>query len=217
MNRMKRFQNIGILLLLISIVFFCTMGCAEEQEDDLKRFSLSDEEETLTEPDTEEVQEKSENTQTESSSQHIYVYVCGAVESPGVYELECGARIYEAISSAGGLREDADRNYVNQAQVLSDGEQIYIPTQEEAEQGILTSDLNDANIAAADDKININTASKEELMTLNGIGESRAEKILAYRQSQGEFQSIDELMNVEGIKEGIFQKIKDRITVKTGS
>lgn len=212
MEKNQRFKKLGILLGIIGIVFFCTVGCAEEQKDGLKSLSLEKKENSS---EQDEIQDKKLDDKEDSGT--IYVYVCGAVHAPGVYELEEGARIYEAIVCAGGLRDDADKNYVNQAQILSDGEQIYIPTEEEAAQEHLMQEVERGSDLSADDRIDINTATKEELMTLSGIGESRAESILAYRQIHGAFQNIEELMNVEGIKEGIFQKIKDSITVNTGS
>ena len=137
---------------------------------------------------------------------------------PGVYKMAAGARVFEVLECAGGMREDAAKDYLNQAQLLSDGEQIYVPTQEEVQKNDLpvSSDNKESGITA-DGKVDINLATKEELMTLSGIGESRAESIITYRQSQGNFQSIEDLMNVDGIKEGIYEKIKDSITVTTGS
>lgn len=214
MKKKQRSKKIEIFCLIIGIVFFCAMGCAKEQKDDLKSLSL-EKKENSSEQSEDEIQD--EKTDKLEDSSKIYVYVCGAVNSPGVYELEDGARIYEAIVCAGGLRDDADKNYVNQAQILSDGEQIYIPTEEEAAQEHLISKTEQVSDTTVDGRVDINTATKEELMTLSGIGESRAESILAYRQIHGMFQDIEELMNVEGIKEGIFQKIKDSITVNTGS
>lgn len=214
MKKKQRFKKIGLLLVIIGIVFLCTMGCAEEQKDDLKSLSL-EKKENSSEQSTDEIQEEKVDNVKDSST--IYVYVCGAVHAPGVYELAEGARIYEAIICAGGLQEDADKNHVNQAQILSDGEQIYIPTEEEVAQEHLISEVEKISGISADGRIDINTATKEELMTLSGIGESRAESILTYRQVHGAFQNIEELMNVDGIKEGIFQKIKDSITVNTGS
>ncbi len=200
------------MFLLISIVVFCMVGCAEEQKDDLKSFSLESQEDLSTEESIENAEVEEEITISET----IYVYVCGAVETPGVYELKADARVYNAIACAGGLKEDADPDYINQAKLLSDGEQIYIPTQEEVAQGGISEQIAKSS-GDTEGKIDINIATKEELMTLNGIGESRAENILRYRQEQGGFQCIEDLMNVEGIKEGIFQKIKDSITVNTGS
>ena len=152
----------------------------------------------------------------------IYVDVTGAVKAPGVYTLPAGSRVFEAIALAGGAREDASLENLNQAGILQDGQQIRVYTEEEAaqmaQQGSLPS-LPGAEAAAGQkesqeaSKVNINTAGKEELMTLTGIGETRAEAILAYRQETGGFQVPEDLMQVEGIKEKTFEKLKDQITV----
>lgn len=141
----------------------------------------------------------------------VFVHVCGAVHVPGVYELTEGARVYEAIGAAGGVTEEAAAEYINQARPVEDGERIFVPTAEEAEQGIGLSP--EASADSSGGKININTAGKDELMTLTGIGESKASSIISYRESHGRFRSIEDLMQIEGIKEGVFNKIKDDITV----
>ena len=146
---------------------------------------------------------------TESSTEpiKIYVHICGEVNNPGVYELAEGSRIFEAVEAAGGFTEEAAQASLNLAQVISDEEQIVILTQDEAEEKARLEREQAAGI------VNLNTASKEQLMTLTGIGESRAEDILRYRQESGGFQAIEEIMNVPGIKESAYLKIKDSITV----
>lgn len=123
---------------------------------------------------------------------------------------------------AGGFTDDADVTYVNLAQTVVAGEQIYIPTMEETNgislserdtDGIPVQDAPAGTNVETDGKININTAGKDALMTLPGIGESKADAIIAYREAQGEFQNTEELMNIRGIKEGIYNKIKDLIIV----
>lgn len=157
--------------------------------------------------------------------QEYCVYVCGAVLSPGVYVLDAGARIYEAIELAGGLAENAGLTAVNQAQEICDGQMIYIPTKEEAaaypaaaSQTASDSQAGQTEKSAgeqdADGRVNLNTASEAELMTLSGIGQSKAEAILLYRETHGGFSSIEEIMNVDGIKEGSYNRIKDSIKVK---
>ena len=149
----------------------------------------------------------------------IYVDVTGAVKAPGVYTLPAGSRVFEAIALAGGAREDASLENLNQAGLLQDGQQIRVYTEEEAAQMVQQGSLPGAETAAGQkesqeaSKVNINTAGKEELMTLTGIGETRAEAILAYRQETGGFQAPEDLMQVEGIKEKTFEKLKDQITV----
>lgn len=188
--------------------------------------------------ETQEQMQPDQRTETEQGSSTMYVHVCGAVKNPGVYELDAGSRVYEAIEEAGGFTEDADSSYVNQAQRLTDGVKLIIPTMEQTESlsvpdsigtiGIVeaeneqtgtgqkdaanTGDAPDGN-AASDGKININTASEAELCNIPGIGATRAAAIVAYRQEKGGFTSIEDIMNVSGIKEGTYDKIKDRIKV----
>lgn len=144
----------------------------------------------------------------------IYVQVSGAVVNPGVYQLEEGARIFQAVELAGGVTEQADINAINQAQVLSDGQMIYVyalgeqlnPTLPDGQQGQAQSGLEDG-------KVNLNTATAEDLQTLPGIGQSKADIIISYREEYGPFESIEGLMDIPGIKEGVFSKIKDHIKV----
>ena len=152
-----------------------------------------------------------------AAAQTVFVYVCGAVNAPGVYEIESGARVFEAIRLAGGLSENAAADAVNQARPVTDGEQIRVPTEEEAQNSGAGStaegDFGAVTEGTEKRKVNINTAGKEELMTLTGIGEAKAESIIEYRTENGRFGSIEDLMLITGIKEGVFNKIKDDITV----
>lgn len=140
----------------------------------------------------------------------IYVYVCGQVADPGVYPLEEDSRVFQAVEMAGGILPEGDPSSVNLAETIHDGQKIYIPSFEEAETWKETEVLQ-TNVS--DERININLASKDMLMTLPGIGESKAEAIIAYRQEMGPFDSTEALMNVPGIKEGVYSKIKDRISI----
>ena len=134
----------------------------------------------------------------------IYVYVCGAVNSPGVVCLTEGARIYEAIAAAGGLTAEAAQGVINQAELLLDGQMVYVP--KVGEDYVVAETVGDG-------LVNINTAGLEELMTLPGIGESRATDIINYRENTGAFLVIEDIMQVSGIKEAAFDKIKDYIKV----
>ena len=153
--------------------------------------------------DLESIDTQEEAKSSKETNADIYVYVCGAVEQEGVYKLPAGSRIYEAVEMAGGFREDAAKSEVNQAEVLVDEARVYVPTFAETFAGE----------AENDGKINLNKATKEELMTLPGVGASRAESIIQYRNENGGFKSIDEIMLISGIKEGLFEKIKDLIKV----
>ena len=162
----------------------------------------------------------------------IYVDVCGAVANPGVFQLAAGSRVFQAIEAAGGYLPEAALTCVNRAGVLTDGQQLYILTQEEMKrQGLDPAEMSGAsdgqmNGSAGtgqntgmtaqvqqDNRININTADEAQLTTLTGIGATRAQAIIAYREENGPFAAIEDIMNVQGIKEGTFAKIKDEIVV----
>lgn len=153
---------------------------------------------------------------TEAMAPAFVVHVCGEVVNPGIYELPAGSRIYEAVKAAGGFTENAEEESVNLASPIEDGVQIRIYSKDEAETlaaGAAPFDGFEASGEGKEPVVNLNTATKEELMTLSGIGESRAEDIIRYREENGGFQNIEDIMKVSGIKDAAFQKIKDRITV----
>lgn len=137
----------------------------------------------------------------------MVVYICGEVKSPGVYELEAPARLYEAVAAAGGLSSEADSSSVNLAQLIADGERIIIP-----KIGTV-NESNSAGVVNNSGLININSADRSLLMTLPGIGEAKADAIIAYRSSNGGFSSIEDIMKVPGIKTAVFQKIKEMISI----
>lgn len=152
-----------------------------------------------------------------SEKSGVYVYICGEVIKPGVYELSGDSRIYEAVDAAGGFTENAARECVNLASKVSDGMQITIYNREEAASLQADSASVGGNAGKSGTSgsglVNLNTATKEELMTLKGIGESKAEDIIRYREKSGGFKKIEDIMKISGIKENGFQKIKDSITV----
>lgn len=139
------------------------------------------------------------------------VHVCGAVKCPGVYMLKEGTIKQDALLAAGGFDEGAATDYVNLAEIVKSGEKIYFPYEEELESGIFISET-ESDVSGG--LININTADKDMLMTLPGIGEKRAQDILDYREQHGGFSSIEDVKNVKGIKESIYNNIKDIICVR---
>lgn len=163
--------------------------------------------ETETQP--EELTKTEEAFATQEDVQPVYVYVCGAVVLSGLYELKTGDRIYDAVCAAGGMTSEADADAVNLAAAAQDGQKIYIPYQGES----YTEDGTAEAFLTADGKININTADVTLLMSLPGIGEAKAEAIAAYRTEHGSFLSTEEIMNVSGIKESSYAKIKDLICI----
>lgn len=191
-------KKIGFVLVLSAVVLMA--GCSTEK--DVKQIELTEVEETQ-----EKVQEAED-----AGEEDIYVHVCGEVIRPGVYRLPAGSRVYEAIEAAGGLSQEAHADSLNQAARAEDGQQVYVPSMEEAAKN--ENSFSGAEGLPADDgKVNLNTASAEQLMTLNGIGEAKAAAIIRYREEHGAFQSTEELMEVEGIKEGTWNKIKDQIKI----
>ena len=127
------------------------------------------------------------------------------------------SRLFQAVDMAGGILPEGDLTRINLALSLEDGQKIYIPSKDEAEAlsqtEMETEKLENGSRSLSDGRVNINRASKEALMTLPGIGEAKADAILAYRQTEGDFESVESLMQVPGIKEGVFAKIKDRISI----
>lgn len=162
----------------------------------------------------------------------LVVHICGAVSAPGVYELPAGSRIIDAVEAGGGFLPEAEEACCNLAEEIVDGCQIYIMTksescadgQTEKKAGIQTSpdgdmqttDINvrsNSTTALENGLVNLNTADVAALMTLPGIGESRAKAIISYREQHGAFAKIEDIMKISGIKQAAFSKIKDKITV----
>lgn len=213
---------------LAAAVLFGTFGCEKTEKAPVFHTGEKSESEVFSGAETEngnaketesakrreEEQTDPEQRQTESS---IYVYICGEVNDPGVVEVPEGARVFEAIEKAGGMTEDAAEFAVNQAALLSDGQQVTVPSLEEAAGWTAQESVQPfgGEEAAADGgkKVNINQAAADELMTLPGIGESKAEGIIEYRESAGGFESIEEIKNVSGIGDAVFEKLKDRIVI----
>lgn len=178
------------------------------------------------------------DTGAQAALQECYIHIYGAVKNPGVYRMEPGDRIFQAVERAGGFTDDACKDYVNQAKGVADGLKIWIPTKQEAEElheegaaaGMAAQRMGEApdEACAADGneglfypqpeaqsggKININTAAQEELCTLTGIGEAKAQAIIAYREAHGGFEKPEDIMKVTGIKRSGYEKIRDQITV----
>ena len=202
-----------IFLFLILFMTAVNTGCQKKQETD---FILENpKEHTDNEKQTEgnkDIKEGKSDSEKEKSTENIFVYVCGAVQKPGVYELLPGQRICDVIAAAGGLSEQAAGDSLNQAEVLSDGQMLRVLTTEEAAAATVQPGQETAE-SSRDGRVDINTADASALMSLPGIGQSKADAIIAYRNEHGAFKAPEELMNISGIKEGVYQKIKDSIKV----
>lgn len=152
--------------------------------------------------------EQTTQTTTSVPQQIILVDIKGAVKKPGVYELPVNARLHELVNVAGGLTDDAEDRQVNMAIVLADQQLVYIPRK-----GEIVEQTKQTPQAGNESKVNINTASAEELQTLTGIGEKKAQAIIDYRTQNGNFQSIDQLTEVDGFGEKTVEKLRDSITI----
>lgn len=203
---MRRWMTETLILFLLGIGLVLLAGCSFSSP--LKGDAGGA---TVMVRGEEEVTAEAASTQART----IFVHVCGFVKHPGVYELSPDARADAAIAAAGGFTKEADENAWNLAAPLEDGMQIYIPDEDSAAREGQAANVAGSAGAGGENgsKVNINTATKEELMTLSGIGESRAEEILRTRQERGAFASIEEIKEVSGIGDGIFDRIKDSITV----
>ena len=160
-------------------------------------------------------------TMTETKSRnklYLYVHICGAVVNPGVFQVESGARLFDLIELSGGLSKEAAGDYINQAQTVTDGQRVYIPTKQEVNElsakEYMVGNQNNVDTSNTTSFVNINTANAEELMDLPGIGQAKANSIISYRTTKGKFKSIEDLMNIPGIKEGLFNQISANIIVK---
>lgn len=202
---------------------------AELEQTDKEPEQTGEEEQTDEEPEQVTAQQQTSHSVSSTDAEMsditseeetiIYVHICGAVVNPGVYKAASGARVCDLIELSGGLQKEAAGDYMNQAQPVTDGQRIYIPTKEEI--GKLTvaeyisgSLPKDEKQEASAELVDINTATAEELMELPGIGKTKADSIINYRTQKGGFAAIEELKEVPGIKEGLFGQISSYITAE---
>lgn len=222
MNKIKSFleklnikQKIGLILAALLIVILAFIWLFSIYGNDPPKNEIKKSQESNNEIEFKlGIKEKENKT--------IMVDISGEIIIPGVVKLPEGSRIIDAITAAGGKTEDADLSKVNLAYILDDGVQLYIPryneklekeiVQTEPGVGIIQEGIN--TTSKKDSKVNINTANKEKLATLPGIGEGTAEKIIEYRSKTGKFKTIDEIKKIPGIGESKFKSLKDKITIK---
>ena len=216
----KKLKIYPVVWILILIIFMT--GCGISSDDDMK-ISVMKTEENRTEEEivsSEEPHISEEVSEVVAEETSVYVHLCGAVENEDVYCVPAGSRVNDVVKLAGGFSDGAAAQYVNLAKVVTDGERIYIPFEDEidADAADVLLESDDTGLAGdsgsqGEKLVNINSADKSELMTLPGIGDSKADDIIRYREESGGFGSKEDLMNVNGIKEGTFQKLKDKITI----
>lgn len=209
--------RIIFFIILLVITGVVCVSCGKEQSDTISLNGAAETENTLT---VAESTEKSDSAgESATGVNGVYVYVTGQVKNPGVYQVNENARLYEVIDLAGGFTKKAAENALNLAEKVCDGQHIVVMSKSEYNemgqndaQTTHNKEVSGSDETAEADLVNINTATKEELMTLPGIGESKAVAIVNYREENGAFSSIQDIMQVSGIKEAAFSQIKDLIT-----
>ena len=221
----KRRKQTAGKALLIGVTALLLGGCRADDG-----FTIHAKEVPLTDAAQTEVSQAEETPEETMPvpAPRISVHVCGAVEQAGVYSVPEDARVIDAVEASGGFLEDADTEAVNLAAFLVDGCRLRIPFRSEAEAEDTPAQILSVGVeavpadglvvladglSAQDGKVNLNTASAEELCTLNGIGPKRAADIIRYREEHGAFGTIEEIMNVDGIKQSLFAKIRESIRV----
>ncbi|MEZ3428132.1 MAG: helix-hairpin-helix domain-containing protein [Lachnospiraceae bacterium] len=202
LRKIEKNKIIGTVCAALPVALLLACGAVRENSDKvmlLEKQEASDESAFLT---------VESRTGEEDEAQAVFVHICGEVAYPGVYEVPKESRLCDVLLLAGGFTEAAAMDSVNLAGQVSDGMQVVIPSIQEVRQAAAEK------ARERDGLLNLNTATKTELCTLSGIGESRAAAIIAYREAHGGFSAVEEIMQVEGIKSGTYEKLKDRIYVE---
>lgn len=194
--KQKKYIVIIVSILLIGILLVYTIFQSNQQEESF----MQEEEEIYTREKEEEKEEEIE----------IVVHIVGEVKKQGIVHLKEGSRIIDAVTLAEGFTEKADITQINLAQILQDGEMIVVPCKEEKKEETTQTE----QIAGTKStKVNINTATVQELQTLDGIGEGLATRIINFRKQNGKFKKVEDLQNVSGIGKSKYEKIKEKICV----
>ena len=157
----------------------------------------------------EEIEESDVVLTTSELETQVVIDIKGAVKKPGVYELDVGARVKDAVLLAGGLTTDAEESTLNLAEQIHDQQMIYVPNQEEVQEQPTNNEGTSQELA----KININMADSMELQQLSGIGAAKAQAIIDYREENGKFQSIEALKEVSGIGEKTLERLREYLTI----
>lgn len=197
-------QKLGLICLIVSIIlniFFCSQWRKASTVLNITEATLQDQQIRL--------QEFITRDSGDASEELIFIYISGAVNTPGVYQYSCPVRLFEVLEDAGGTTAEADIGEINLVAKLIDGSKVYIP-----KQGEVIKSYNGQTVSLAESQfININTASTQQLQTLNGIGAVKAADIIAYREAHGLFKKKEDIMNVKGIGSSIYDKIEAMIIV----
>lgn len=200
-NNILKYVAVAITICIIGVLYSC-----ERQESDVvvdKKAETSS-----------EIGSFDKDASMTTADTNVCIHISGYVRNPGVYMLPVGSRIYEAVELAGGFLPEADETYLNLAAYIEDGQKLVVLSKNETATISFIQGQQLGENGSKHSLVNINTATKEELMTLSGIGESRALSIIKYREKYGNFKNKEDIKNVSGIKEAAYEKISDSICVK---
>lgn len=202
-RRIMEKSKIKYAVIVLAVLVFGLMWYRERAETGQQESEMAD------------IFESKAESEPESADEKIYVHIVGAVKKPGVYAFETKPRVIEVVEEAGGFTKNAVKSDINQAEVVEDGSQIVIESRRDKKKASEGEKQSSAQEDAEpdDSRVDINTATKEELLGLSGIGEAKAASIITYRETNGKFKKIEDIMNITGIKNGVFDKIKDKIKV----
>lgn len=227
---LKDKKRIGIFIVLITTIvvvgiIYLNSGFKELKKNDTESIFVDENSDTSNNESSKNSDSKNKGSKSNikenkdavvsQADKNIVVEIKGEVKKPDVYILNENAIIKDLIEAAGGLTENADLTNINRAKKLQNHDLIYIANKNEAIKGsqIIGSSSSSKDTGNSDKKININTANLEELKTINGVGDAKAKSIIEYREKNGGFKSIDDIKNVTGITEKMFEKIKEQIEV----
>lgn len=203
---MKQGKKIIWITVLASLPIMAFLACGNVEDAD-GLVELLQEQQVMADDSRTDVEKESVSDPIQDRMRTAFVHICGEVKNPGVYEVITDSRVCDVLNLAGGFTEEAAQNAINLAELVTDGMMVVVPSKEELKEISLKQEIQNAGL------VDINTASLEELCTLPGIGKARAEAIIAYRQENGSFTTIEDIMLVSGIKSGMYEDLKDKIYV----
>ena len=213
LEKIKQYK-LALVIALIGLVIAGFMMLQREQKQENNIQQLMEQTSYSSSSTTEKSKQRSESDQGDKNEGMVTVDVKGAVKKPGVYQLKSSSRVHDALLKAGGMTDEADLKSINQAQKLVDEAVVYVAKVGENVVDVTTNtSASSATSQAKSGLVNLNTATEADFQTISGIGQKRAQDIIAYREANGKFKSVDDLKNVTGIGAKTLEKLKEYVTV----
>ena len=213
LEKIKQYK-LALVIALIGVVIAGFMMLQREQKQENNIQQLMEQTTYSSSSKTEKSEQRSESDQGDKNEGMVTVDVKGAVKKPGVYQLKSSSRVHDALLKAGGMTDEADLKSINQAQKLVDEAVVYVAKVGENVVDVTTNtSTSSATSQAKSGLVNLNTATEADFQTISGIGQKRAQDIIAYREANGKFKSVDDLKNVTGIGAKTLEKLKEYVTV----